>query len=244
MRVYEVSWEEAEKRNRRHALVKGRTERDARRKADEYAAQEEGLAPESAVLAEVVTKEVEGVEIEIRKITAEVYRRHNVILTAIGVYSLNTKDEEAAAIRNAVSKLVTAQPVEQENEDIAVHAVVRFEEIRGQAKPEQTEQGEQRLFTEAGEGAQPEIAKQQGEEHVLFFIPRRAGVHQIKGHLRDHRQRREAYPVAELIARVKKALDQQKAEDREGEPAEVAHQAVERQLMTPEPEEDELLIDF
>lgn len=46
----------------------------------------------------------------IRKITAEVYRRHNVILTAIGVYSLNTKDEEAAAIRNAVSKLVTAQP--------------------------------------------------------------------------------------------------------------------------------------
>jgi hypothetical protein len=42
---------------------------------------------------------------------------------------------------------------------------------------------------------------------------------------------------------VKKALDQQKAEDREGEPAEVAHQAVERQLMTPEPEEDELLID-
>ena len=141
-------------------------------------------------------------------------------------------------------QLVTAQPVEQENEDIAVHAVVRFEEIRGQAKPEQTEQGEQRLFTEAGEGAQPEIAKQQGEEHVLFFIPRRAGVHQIKGHLRDHRQRREAYPVAELIARVKKALDQQKAEDREGEPAEVAHQAVERQLMTPEPEEDELLIDF
>ena len=71
MRVYEVSWEEAEKRNRRHALVKGRTERDARRKADEYAAQEEGLAPESAVLAEVVTKEVEGVEIEIRKITAD-----------------------------------------------------------------------------------------------------------------------------------------------------------------------------
>ena len=46
----------------------------------------------------------------IRKITAAVYRRHNVILTAIGVYSLNTKDEEAAAIRNAVSKLVTAQP--------------------------------------------------------------------------------------------------------------------------------------
>ena len=71
MRVYEVSWEEAEKRNRRHALVKGRTERDARRKADEYAAQEEGLAPESAVLAEVVTKEVEGVEIEIRKIMAD-----------------------------------------------------------------------------------------------------------------------------------------------------------------------------
>ena len=65
-------------------------------------------------------------------------------------------------------QLVIAQPVEQENENIAMHAVVRFEKDRDRAKPEQTEQGEQRLFTEAGEGAQPEIAKQQGEEHVLF----------------------------------------------------------------------------
>ena len=71
MRVYEVSWEEAEKRNRRHALVKGRTERDAKRKAEEYAAGEEGLEPKSAVLAEVVAKTVEGQEIEIRKITPE-----------------------------------------------------------------------------------------------------------------------------------------------------------------------------
>ena len=71
MRVYEVSWEEEGKRNRRHALVKGRTERDAKRKADEYARQEEGLVPESAVLAEIVTKTVEGQEIEIRKISAD-----------------------------------------------------------------------------------------------------------------------------------------------------------------------------
>lgn len=69
MRVYEVSWEEAEKRNRRQALVKGRTERDALRKAKEYAEGEEGLDPETAVLAEVVSKTVEGQDIEIRKIT-------------------------------------------------------------------------------------------------------------------------------------------------------------------------------
>lgn len=71
MRVYEVSWEEAGKRNRRYAIVRGRTERDAKNKATDYAQGQEGLVPESAVLAEVVTKTVEGQEIEIRKITAD-----------------------------------------------------------------------------------------------------------------------------------------------------------------------------
>ena len=31
-----------------------------------------------------------------RNITIEVYKKHNVILTAIGVYSFNTKDDNAA----------------------------------------------------------------------------------------------------------------------------------------------------
>ncbi len=46
----------------------------------------------------------------IRKITAEVYQKHNVILTAIGVYSFNTKDAEAAEARRKVSQIVTAHP--------------------------------------------------------------------------------------------------------------------------------------
>ena len=46
----------------------------------------------------------------IRKISVEVFRKHDVILTAIGVYSFNTRDPEAAAARENVSRLVTGVP--------------------------------------------------------------------------------------------------------------------------------------
>ncbi len=42
----------------------------------------------------------------IRKVTVEVYQKHDVILTAVGVYSINTKDPEAAAARETVSEIV------------------------------------------------------------------------------------------------------------------------------------------
>ena len=45
-----------------------------------------------------------------RKVTAEVYQKHNVILTGIGVYAFNTKDPEAAAAREKVARIVTAIP--------------------------------------------------------------------------------------------------------------------------------------
>ena len=46
----------------------------------------------------------------LRKIMVEVYQKHNVLLTAIGVYSVNTKDPEAAAAREKVSRIVLAHP--------------------------------------------------------------------------------------------------------------------------------------
>ncbi len=45
-----------------------------------------------------------------RKIYAEVYHRHNVVLTGIGVYALNTKDPEAVAARERIEQLVTSVP--------------------------------------------------------------------------------------------------------------------------------------
>ncbi len=42
-----------------------------------------------------------------RKITMEVHSKHNVLLTAIGVYSYNTSDERAVQIRDNVNELVT-----------------------------------------------------------------------------------------------------------------------------------------
>ncbi|MBR4760494.1 MAG: cation transporter [Lachnospiraceae bacterium] len=46
----------------------------------------------------------------LRKIQMKVYKDHNVILTAIGVYSYNTQDPVAVAAREKVSKLVTGVP--------------------------------------------------------------------------------------------------------------------------------------
>ncbi len=42
----------------------------------------------------------------IRNIQTEVYRQHRVILTAIGVYSVNTKDEESIAAQQKVREIV------------------------------------------------------------------------------------------------------------------------------------------
>jgi hypothetical protein len=46
----------------------------------------------------------------LRKISVEVYHKHNVILTAIGVYSINTKDPEAVKVRSRVSEMVSSIP--------------------------------------------------------------------------------------------------------------------------------------
>ena len=46
----------------------------------------------------------------IRAVTAEVFRKHGVILTAVGVYSINTKDERAAEIRDRLYGEIGALP--------------------------------------------------------------------------------------------------------------------------------------
>ena len=46
----------------------------------------------------------------IRKVTVDVIQKHNVILTAIGVYSINTRDAEAVETRENVRRIVTSNP--------------------------------------------------------------------------------------------------------------------------------------
>ena len=46
----------------------------------------------------------------IRKIQTEVYQKHQVILTAIGVYSVNTRDKEIIETRKRVREIVLANP--------------------------------------------------------------------------------------------------------------------------------------
>ena len=46
----------------------------------------------------------------IREITLEVYRKHHVILTTVGVYSVNTSNDEAARMRDRIREAVLAVP--------------------------------------------------------------------------------------------------------------------------------------
>lgn len=55
-------------------------------------------------LPDVMT--VEEVDVLSRRIQQKVYKNSGVIMTGIGVYAYNTKDDEASKIRNRVSKIV------------------------------------------------------------------------------------------------------------------------------------------
>lgn len=46
----------------------------------------------------------------IRRITLDVYKKHDVILTAIGVYSVNTKDPEAVEARKLAGEIALSNP--------------------------------------------------------------------------------------------------------------------------------------
>ena len=72
----------------------------------------------------------------IRAVTTKVYTEQNVILTAIGVYSLNTKDEKAVEMRNAISSLVLSKEhvlqmhgfyVNEEKKTIRFDVIVSFD---------------------------------------------------------------------------------------------------------------------
>ena len=45
-----------------------------------------------------------------RKIALEVYARHNVVLTAIGIYSLNSSDKRTIHIKDTIEELVSMNP--------------------------------------------------------------------------------------------------------------------------------------
>ncbi|MBQ4467052.1 MAG: cation transporter [Firmicutes bacterium] len=72
----------------------------------------------------------------IRKVTIEVLQKHDVILTGVGIYSLNTRDPEAIATREKVYRIATENPyvlqahgfyIDHEAKNIRFDIVVSFE---------------------------------------------------------------------------------------------------------------------
>ena len=71
-----------------------------------------------------------------RKITGEVYRKHNVLLTGVGVYAINSKDPETVAAREKITQIVAENPyilqmhgfyLDQEEKTIRFDIVVSFD---------------------------------------------------------------------------------------------------------------------
>ena len=72
----------------------------------------------------------------IRRVTDRVYQKHDVILTAIGVYSVNTKDADVVEVRKNVLKIVKSNPyvlqmhgfhLDKEEKKIRFDIVVSFD---------------------------------------------------------------------------------------------------------------------
>ena len=45
-----------------------------------------------------------------RKISKDVYKKHSVIMTAIGIYSINTQNKKIIAVREKIDKIVHSYP--------------------------------------------------------------------------------------------------------------------------------------
>ena len=56
------------------------------------------------------TYSADRLDLLIRKIQTAVFTKHHVILTAIGVYSVNTKDKESIETQKKVREIVFAHP--------------------------------------------------------------------------------------------------------------------------------------
>ena len=72
----------------------------------------------------------------IRQITLKVLKEHNVLLTAVGVYSVNTKDPKVAEMREKIRETVLADPdilqmhgfyVNEEKKTMRLDLVVSFD---------------------------------------------------------------------------------------------------------------------
>lgn len=82
------------------------------------------------------TMNVEEVDILTRRIQVKVYRETGVIVTSVGVYSYNTKDDDAAHVRNKVMQTVLAHDwalqlhgfyIDMENKHMRFDVVVSFD---------------------------------------------------------------------------------------------------------------------
>ena len=88
----------------------------------------------------------------------------------------------------------------------------------------QRNQFRQGLFLKELQAAHGQIAKEQGEHHVLFGKKHGVAIHQVEGNLGKEGQDKKAYAITRPVSRVFEADHQQEDKDGEGEPSEHHHE--------------------
>ena len=81
-----------------------------------------------------------------RRITAEVYEKHGILMTGIGIYALNTKNDEAAQIRSRLTSLIMSHEGVLQIHGFSVdlkQRIIRFDVILDFALPDR-----QKTFSE------------------------------------------------------------------------------------------------
>lgn len=133
---------------------------------------------------------------------------------------------EDAASYHGLEDGVVAEGVECKNEAVADASVVCSEQYG------HYEQGDERYghaggtFFEVFEGADAEVAEEEGEEDVLDGVEEGAGVCYVPRYFGDEREEEEVASVFYSVVGVAVALDKEEGKDGECQSSEQAHEGV------------------
>ena len=92
-----------------------------------------------------------------RRITANVYKKHGVIMTGIGIYSLNTKNDKARNLKSRVTSLVTTHKhvlqvhgfyFNEQTATVSIDVILDFETPDMHAEAEKIKQELKEVFPE------------------------------------------------------------------------------------------------
>ena len=135
------------------------------------------------------------------------------------------------ATYHGLQEPVIAEHVEEQDERIAVAAVVGTHENRGDQQTDECDAEATLVFAEILQRTQSQITDEEREEHVLSGIVPCAGMDIVPGQFGDECEDEQVEAVFLSVVRVLEALHNQKSKDRERYSADAAEQEIIRDVV-------------